>query len=84
MAGWVWRVLTLVMLHVSVALAADSIDLSLEQARTLVQQGQFAEALPLLRALPLDGSDQYDILFLDWAGFNGIGLADLRYYRAAG
>ncbi len=71
MAGWVWRVLALVMLPVSVALAADSIDLSLEKARTLVQQGQFAEALPLLRALPLDGSDQYDILFL-------IGLASME------
>ena len=70
-AGWVWRVLALVMLPVSVALAVDSIDLSLEKARTLVQQGQYAEALPLLRALPLDGSDQYDILFL-------IGLASME------
>ena len=59
------------MLPVSVALATDSIDLSLEKARTLVQQGQYAEALPLLRALPLDGSDQYDILFL-------IGLASME------
>ena len=84
MAGWVWRVLALVMLPVSVALAADSIDLSLEKARTLVQQGQFAEALPLLRcsAVGRVGSVRYP--FPDWAGFNGIGRADLRYYRATG
>ena len=73
MTGRIWAVIALVMLPVYVALATDSISpvSSLEQARTLVRQGQYAEALPLLRALPLDGSDQYDILFL-------IGLASME------
>ena len=83
MAGWIWRVLALVMLPVSVALAADSIDLSLEKARTLAA-GAVCRSLAVVgcSAVGRVGSVRYP--FPDWAGFNGIGRADLRYYRATG
>ncbi len=72
MTGRIWAVIVLTMFPVYVALATDSISPApLEQARALVQQGQFEESLLLLRTLPLDGSERYDILFL-------IGLASME------
>ncbi len=77
MAGWVWRALALVMLPVSVALAADSIDLSRTGPHASTA-GAVCRSLAVVACSAFGRVGSVRYLFPDWAGINGIGRADLR------